>query len=415
MPHPLSRHTPHLVWIADLKARPTMADLLFPDSPTFIPSMREEFQIPRDVVWMNCAQMSPMHRSVAAAGQEAVMRKARPWEAAPIHFVPEIEAVRAAFAKLFNATADAIAIIPACSYGIATAANNIALHPSSKVVVVEEQFPSNRLVWERRCKESGASLVVAPRIASGPEKGAITAPLLEAIDTSTAVVSIGGVHWTDGTPIDLMAVARRVREVGAALVLDLTQSLGAVPFDVAAIDPDYAVAPSYKWLLGPYSLGGLYVAPRNWDGVPLEESHMDRKDPAVSFSGGTPPFADGARRFDMGEKVNFQLMPMLLASLQLVNGLGVDRIEATIGQKTAFLADALAERGFDVPPDHLRSRHYFGALPPVNAPQDLNDRLAAQQIYLSMRNGKLRLAPHLWTDEEDMARLLEALDVCLGG
>ena len=392
-----------------------MPDLNCQNGQILIPDMREEFQIPRDVVWMNCAQMSPMHHSVLAAGQDAVARKARPWQTAPAKFVPETEAVRTEFAKLFNAAADAIAIVPACSYGIATAAHNIELGKSRKIVIIEEQFPSNRLIWERKARESEASLVTVSRVASGPDRGNITLPLLEAIDGSTAIVAIGGVHWTDGTPIDLEAISRRTREVGAALVLDLTQTLGAVPFDVQRIDPDFAVASSYKWLLGPYSLGGLYVAPRHWNGIPFEESHMDRTDSALSFLGDTPPFADGARRFDVGEKVNFQLMPMLLASLRLVNDLGVDRIQATIANKTAYLAKALIERGFEVPPAELRSRHFFGVRSPKIAAQDIHGQLEAQNIYLSVRNGKLRLAPHLWNDEADLSRLLVALDACIEG
>ena len=233
--------------------------------------------------------------------------------------------MRVEFGKLFNASVDAIAIVPACSYGIATAANNIELGKSQKILVIEEQFPSNRLIWERKAKESGATMITVSRVASGPNKGNITLPLLEAIDSSTAIFAIGGVHWTDGTPIDLDAVSRRAREVGAALVLDLTQTLGAVPFDAQTVDHDNVVAPSYKWLLGPYSLGGLYVAPRNWNGIPFEESHMDRTDSALSFLGSTPSFADGARWFDVGEKVNFQLMPMLwrLFDLSMIWGGGV--------------------------------------------------------------------------------------------
>ncbi|MDV7145380.1 aminotransferase class V-fold PLP-dependent enzyme [Tropicimonas sp. TH_r6] len=386
-----------------------MTDTPLQQDPMLLPDMRSEFDLPREIVWMNCAQMSPMHASVVAAGQASVMRKARPWEAVPASFLPELEQTRAAFAALLNATSDSIAILPACSYGIATAARNIPLGPNRNVVIVEEQFPSNRLIWERRCAESGATLKTARRTGAGD----ITGPMLEAIDRATAVVACGAVHWTDGTPIDLVAVSARAREVGAALVLDLTQSLGAIPFDAQAIDPDYAVAPSYKWLLGPYSLGGLYVAPRNWDGTPLEESHMDRSDRLAAMAGATPPYDAGARRFDVGEKVNFQLMPMLLASLSLLGQLGPDRIAETLRRKTNWLADALAERGFELPPNHLRSPHFFGTLPPERAPDDLGARLEAEGVYLSTRNGKLRLAPHLWNDAEDLDRFLSALDSCM--
>lgn len=371
-----------------------------------IPSQREAFDLPRDRVWMNCAQMSPLHRDVAAAGSRAVLRKCEPWNAATGTFLPEVEEVRAEFAPLFGASAEAIAVIPACSYGTATAAQNLPLARGQTVVVVEGQFPSNRLIWARRCRETGATLVTTPRTATG----AITEPLLEAIDETTAIVACGAVHWSDGTRIDLHAVSQRARTVGAALVLDLTQSLGAVPFDCAAIDPDFAVAPSYKWLLGPYSLGGLYVAPRHWNGKPLEESHMDRSDSAGAMAGGDPPYAAGARRFDMGEKTNFQLMPMLLASLRLLNGWGPERISATLTARNRRLAAGFAERGFEPPDERLRAPHYFGLKTPPGTPEDLVQRLAARQVHVSVRNGKLRISPHVWIDDEDEARLFSALD-----
>lgn len=374
-----------------------------------IPSQRAAFDLPRDRVWMNCAQMAPLHRNVAEAGKRAVIRKSEPWNAAPASFMSEVEAVRAAFGTLCGASADAIAIVPACSYGIATAAQNLKIEAGRSVVIVEGQFPSNRLIWERRCREADARLIIAQRTG----RGAITEPLLDAIDETTAVVACGAFHWTDATPIDLVAVSERARAVGAALVLDLTQSLGAVPFDCAAIDPDFAVAPSYKWLLGPYSLGGLYVAQRHWNGVPLEESHADRSDGAAAMAGGTPPYAAGARRFDMGEKTNFQLMPMLLEALQLLNTWRPERIAATLAVRNRRLAAAFAARGFDVPDDSLRAPHYFGLRIPSGVPGDLADRLAAQKVHVSVRAGKLRISPHLWIDDEDEARFVAALDRAL--
>ena len=86
-----------------------------------------------------------------------------------------------------------------------------------------------------------------------------------------------------------------------------------------------------------------------------------------------------------------------------------------IACKTNYLAKALTEQGFDVPPDELRSRHFFGIRPPKVPTQDIHAVLEAQNIFVSVRNGKLRLALHLWNDEDDLTRLLEALEACIAG
>ncbi|MEO1330955.1 MAG: aminotransferase class V-fold PLP-dependent enzyme [Pseudomonadota bacterium] len=372
---------------------------------------REAFGLPRDRVWLNCAQMAPLHESVLAAGVDGVRRKTAPWNAVPHSFFGELDLVRAEFARLIGATADDVATIPSCSYGVATAARNLPLAPGESVVVVEGQFPSNLLSWRRAAEEAGADLVVAPRAADG----AITETLLEAVEDRTAVVACAAAHWSDGTPVDLPAVAERARAVGAALVLDLTQTLGAVPFDVAAIDPDYVVCPSYKWLLGPYTHGCLYVAPRRQDGVPLEETGANRAWPDGPRPLDAIPeaYLAGARRFDMGEKAHFHVTPMLLAGLRLVNAWGPERIGRAAGAVTGRLADALAARGFSAPPERLRSPHFFGVRPPESAPEDLVDRLWANGIHVTRRGPMLRIAAHVWNDEEDEARFLAAIDALL--
>ena len=103
-----------------------------------------------------------------------------------------------------------------------------------------------------------------------------TRVLLEAIDSQTAIVAIPHTHWASGATIDLVSIRRALDEVGGALALDLTQSLGAQPFDVMKVRPDFAVVATYKWMMGPYSMGFLYVDPK-WHGAdPLENNWMNR-------------------------------------------------------------------------------------------------------------------------------------------
>jgi selenocysteine lyase/cysteine desulfurase len=124
--------------------------------------------------------------------------------------------------------------------------------------------------------------------------------------------------------VDLARVSEKLRDCGAKLVLDLTQSLGTASFDLSAIRPDFAIAAGYKWLLGPYTLGYAYIAPEYQSGLPLEEGWIVREG-AEDFAR-LVDYADayqhGARRFDMGERSGFQLVPAALDSLKWLNGLG---------------------------------------------------------------------------------------------
>ena len=129
-------------------------------------------------------------------------------------------------------------------------------------MLTARQFPGNVHTWRRLARERGAELRVTDA-RPGPGCGERwSARILEAIDADTAVVTMGAVHWTDGTVFDIDAIAARTREVGAYLVIDGTQSVGAMDFDVARIRPDALICSGYKWLMGPYSIGLAYFGPR---------------------------------------------------------------------------------------------------------------------------------------------------------
>ena len=151
------------------------------------------------------------------------------------------------------------------------------------------------------------------------------------------MVSVPSVHWVDGSTVELERVAERAREVGALLVVDATQSLGAMPLDLAAVRPDYLVTAGYKWLLGPLGTSYLYVAPEHRDGRPLEQNWANRAG-AEDFEDTAPPasaYRPGARRFDAGQRSNFVLVPMAIAGLEQVLDWGVPEIAAALAPVTA--------------------------------------------------------------------------------
>jgi len=211
-----------------------------------IPNQRHLFDIPDEVAYLNCAYMGPLMHSVVEAGDRGIRAKARPWGISPDDFFEEGERARVQFARIIGADAEGVALIPAASYGLSCAARNIEAGPGERLVVLAEQFPSIVYTWREVANTRGASLVTVAR----PPDDDWTRETLAAIDERTAVVALPHCHWTDGGLLDLAGIGERCREVGAALVLDLTQSAGALRFDTGRVRPDYVVCAGYKWLLG---------------------------------------------------------------------------------------------------------------------------------------------------------------------
>jgi len=373
-----------------------------------IPCQRHLFDIPADVAYLNCAYVSPLMWSVRDAGVRGVERKMRPWTLFAEDFFTEADEARGLFARLIGATADDVAIVPAASYGTATAASNIGVSRGQRLVVVGEEQASNVYPWRELARARGGELVTVPR----PADEDWTAALLGAIDERVAVVAAPNCHWTDGGLIDVVSIGRRCRAVGAALVLDVTQSCGALPIDVTQAQPDFLVSATYKWLLGPYSLGFLYVAPHRQTGRPIEHNAFQHsREPRFGGPVTYPDeYAVGARRFDMGERANFATMPMAIAAMKQILGWGVSAIAETLAVRTADIAARAAALGLFTVPRPLRAGHYIGIRHTDAVPVELTERLAKNKVMVSVRGGRtLRVTPHLWNTDADVDRLFEVL------
>jgi selenocysteine lyase/cysteine desulfurase len=382
-----------------------------PEPPALIPSQRALFDIPRDVAYLNCAYMSPLLREVRETGQRALARKSEPWTISPPDFFRDASDARTLFAALIGAAASDVAIVPSVSYGMAVATANLPLGPGQRVLMLSEGFPSVVYPWRERAREVGAEVVMIPR----PADDDWTAAVLEAIGDQTAVAALPVCHWTDGGLLDLRAISARLREVGAALAVDATQSLGALPFDLHRVRPDFLVTAAYKWLLGPYSLGFLYVAPQWQDGRPIEHNWIAREG-SEDFAGLVryrDAFQPGARRFDQGELPFVGPLPMAVAALRQIQAWQVDRIGATLARLTGQIAGRAAELGIGSVPNGRRAPHYLGLRFPGGVPAGLGERLAAHRVFVSTRGRSLRVTPHLYNDQEDIDRFFQALEAAL--
>jgi selenocysteine lyase/cysteine desulfurase len=368
---------------------------------------RAKFEVDEAVAYFNTANLSPLLHTVRAAGEEALAQRGKPWSTSPADWFPDVEALRAAFADLIGAQADDVALVPATSYGLAAVAGNLSAGPGDRVLVLDEEFPSNYYTWKRFAQTTGAELLVVER-----EPGQTwTDAVLAAIDERVAIASVPNVHWTNGALLELEHVGPALRAAGSAFVIDASQSLGAMPLDVAALRPDAVVAVGYKWLLGPYSLGYLYLDPILQDGQPLEENWIAR---AGSEDFGRlvdyrDDYLPGARRFDVGERTNFQLVPMSLAALRQILDWTVPRIAATLRERTDEIVARTAELGVTTAAENERAPHMLGLAFPPEAARRVAAELAASSVIASVRGSSLRIAPHLHNSSEDVDRLKDAV------
>ena len=375
---------------------------------------RDAFSLPAGLHYLNCAYVAPLPRVSEDAGIAGLRLKRDPSRIAPADFFETSDEVRRLFAGLVGAGDPArVAIVPGVSYAVSIAARNLPLVAGQNVVLTQEQFPGNVHAWTRRAREVGAELR-----AVGPPEGAARGAgwnerLLSAIDSATGVVAVPTVHWTDGTRFELAEIGRRCREVGAALVVDGTQSVGALPFDVGEVRPDALVCATYKWLLGPYSVGLAYFSERFDDGAPLEETWIGREGSEdfqrlVEYRDAYQP---GAIRYDVAERSNFALLPVVAASLRLIAEWRPARVQAYCRELSSELLDEVGDLGFAVEEGERRGAHLFGLRMPsgidLNA---LSAALAERQVVVSLRGNALRLSPNVYNDVGDVGALLEVLE-----
>ena len=305
--------------------------------------------------------MAPYSYSVEAAGISAIQRFRDPSSIKEHHFFNEIHEVRELFAQLVNATdSNRVSIIPAVSYGVATVVRNLNIKPGQNIILAAEQFPSNVYSWYRLEAEGiKLRLIAPPRINKRAESW--NNRIIDSINNDTAVVTMGHVHWSDGSLFDLKEIGKRAREVGAAFIIDGTQSVGALPFDVKTLQPDALICAAYKWLMGPYGIGLAWYGSRFNDGIPLEESWINRL--------GSEDFTNlsyheeyrlGSLRYDVGEPSNFILMPMLKAALKQVIAWDPARIQSYTKTLTHNLLEEVENIGYALEAESWHGSHLTG-------------------------------------------------------
>jgi selenocysteine lyase/cysteine desulfurase len=371
-------------------------------------SQRSLFDIPGDIAYFNCAYYSSQLNETRRRLLEGAAAKSHPWERTPSDFFNNAETIRKSASSIFGGEPDGYAIIPSASYGFSTAARAIEqkLGKDDSILILEEGFPSNVLPWVRVARERGAKLIKVPV----PKDGNWTKAIISMTDKSVKVLALFTCHWTNGAFIDLVTI-RKAIEDDVMMCVDATQSLGAMPFSMDEVRPDFLVSAGYKWLLCPYGFSLMYVSSKWWDSRPLEESWQARENAEDfgSLVNSSDKYKAGARRFDVGQKGTPTILPGAIAALEQIKTWGIGNISGSLSEINNIIANHLFHLGFQMPDQSQRSPHMFGAIIPERFKGNLVHELSKRKIYISQRGNSVRFSPHLHITDNDVDRLLKTI------
>ena len=371
------------------------------------------FQLPGEIHYLNCGYMSPLLKSVEEKGIEGMRRKRNPISIKPTDFFTGVVGVREKYAQMVRCDSAQVAVMPSVSYGMNSVIRNIPYRKGQHALTISEEFPSCYYTAQRWCKDHGAELKVIVRKEDIPLKGLDwNLRILEAINADTAFVVMASVHWMNGTKFNMEQIGARCREVGAKLIVDGSQSVGALPIDVKACHIDALICAAYKWMMGPYSTALSYIHEDFNQGIPLEESWMtrpnsERFDKLTQYEEGYKP---GAVRYDVGQSSNFIFMPMLDEALRQLLDWGIEEIQEYARVLGEPLINYFRDRGVPVDDEVYRAHHLMGLpLPDHIDGEVLVRELQSRNVYVSLRGSNIRISINVFNNEEDVGELISAL------
>ena len=371
----------------------------------------KEWFPPGDATYLNFAAHAAIPRMALEAVQKSIAAKAQPQLVDDVSFFQTAASVRQSLAALIAASADEIALTTGAGAGLGAIALGLKWSAGDEVIIARGEFPAHYASWKPMEKREGIKLVVVDSLGQF-----ITAEdLIKRLTSKTRIVSVSHVRFDDGSLLDVPRLAAACRQNGTLLLLDASQSCGAIPINAASLGADFIVCAGYKYLLSPWGTGFLWA----------QRSHLDRLLPGpynwlsqdvqtfARLNYVDPGPAPTMSRWDAAEAsslFNFNLTVME-ASLRFILDAGVDRI----WEHNQALIEYLFAR---LPPDcHAASpldasrRGVFGCIHAGSrdATEELYQDLRNGKFVVALREGRIRIAPHLLNSEQDMDRLVAAI------
>jgi selenocysteine lyase/cysteine desulfurase len=361
--------------------------------------------------YLNAASMGPLPERARRAMEAYNLRRSRIHEMRGDDFEPTLERARAAAARLVNASAHEIALMPNTSHGLNLAAQCLPLEPGRRIVVSDLEFPANVYPWAQVAKEGRARVDVVRGDARGrpdPDR------LMEELDRGdVGVFALSAVQFATGWLADLPAFGRFCRERGIWFVVDAIQALGCVPIDVRAAEIDVLATGGHKWLCGPFGTGFAYV---RRELVP----HMEPRAVGWTAMRASADYADccayrwelvdDARRFEVATQP-FQDVAGFTASMELLLEVGPERIRQHVLGVLDPLAEWLAAREDAAVVSDLEPARRSGIFAfRFGEAKKTHGALARAGIQCVPREGAIRLSPHLYNTGDDVAAVIDVLE-----
>ena len=366
-----------------------------------ISELRSHFPILREKTYLyNCSQGALCDAVEGGMQKYATSWRtsAAPWE----EWMEAYEGLRGAFARFINAQPDEVAIVTSASAGINPIANALPFDRRNKVVMSEYEFPTMGQIWLAQ-RPRGAEI----QFLEGVNDTVPTECYERAIDKSTRIVPLTHVSFVNGFRSDVAAIAKIAHAQGALLFLDGYQDCGTRPIDVKALDVDFFVTGTLKYLLGPPGLGFLYVRRELIETLtPTMTSWMAQRAPFLFNPQCLDPSPD-ARRFESGSP---PIPNIYLAhpALDLLSGIGMDNVAAQIERLTAAFLKGVREL-------RLHSKTPSSSVGPLVVLRSKDAaamlaKLTARGIAVSTRRDGVRFAFHVYNTLEDVNVALTALE-----
>ncbi len=371
---------------------------------------RDKFQLSDDITFINGAYMSPLLKSVESAGIKGMIKKRMPSDLTANDFFEDVNKVRKLFAQLIGAAIpDRVVLVPSASYALANVAYNIPENGRKKIILLEDQFPSNYYIWDRIARDRGFETKI---INKPNNRDSWSELILEEIDKETLAVAMAPIQWGDGSLFDIKRISSLCRSVGSLFVLDGTQSVGALPYDQEEIKADALIVAAYKWMLGPYAIGFAYYGDAFDSGEPIEESWLNRvgSEDFQYLTRYQSQYRAGARKYEMGEAPDFIKIPMLQEAIQQLLEWSPLEIQRYCRSLISPMLDALEYDGYIVPNRKNMASHLFGiGLKDGIDMEEVKRVVAAANISVSYRGEYIRVSPNVYNTETDLDLLKSIL------
>lgn len=367
----------------------------------------DEFPLDRSITYLNHAAVAPWPRRASEAVSHFARENSHFGATHYERWLKHEAELRRQLAQLIGAASPHdIALQKNTSAGLSAIAYGLRWQPGDQIVITDQEFPSNRIVWES-LRQKGVEVIEAKLALPAPEDA-----IIASLGAATKLLSISSVQYGTGLKLDLVKLGSACRQRKILFCVDAIQSLGAHPFDVNDCQADFVVADGHKWMLGPEGIAVFWVNPAVRDQLEIHEFGWHMIEHAGDYSRKDWSIARTARRFECGSP-NMLGAIALSASLSLLLEIGLEEVQMAIEQRIHHLmAGLLRIDGIKmVTPSSPAQRAGILTFASVRVPTDtLFLRLKAENVICAPRGGGIRFSPHFYTPVDVLDRAVQAVE-----